>query len=280
MKPKDDPRTTVSAPIAAIVTADDGGVGKTTFAVQLVTAFHLGSLPLDLFQMDSKGKLAAKSGQTVSSLLVSDRQTGRGGELIPSDVIAPWYRATTAMPESRRSTLLEVGGAMGSLFHAGIVDLDLAEDIDALKLNIVPFVLCKAGEDSATQLLRELARLERNLPNASPIVVLNEVAGNPNDAAQYLADEVRKPFLAALKKHSTIRMPQVRARSMAIYERMHALPCEIVSWHADNYSEAIRRNGGLRDEAKIFVKDIAEWSGRMQEQIERVLPFFAGARHD
>lgn len=278
MTQKNEPSKAAADPIAVIVTADDGGVGKTTLAVQLVTAFRLADRPVDLFQMDSKGKLAAKSGEQVTSLLVSERQA-RGDDLIASDVIAPWYRATTAMPESRRSTLLEVGGAMGSLFHAGIVDLDLAEDIDTLKLTIVPFVVCKAGEDSATQLLRELARLQRNLPSVSPVIVLNQVVGNPVDAAQYLADDVRKPFAAALKKYRTMDMPRVRPRSMAIYERMRALPCEIVAWHADNYSEAIRRTGGRRDEAKIFVKDVAEWSGRMQEQIERVLPFLAGAAH-
>jgi len=33
---------------------------------------------------------------------------------------------------------------------------------------------------------------------------------------------------AALKKHPVIRMPKMRARSTAIYERMHALPSTIV----------------------------------------------------
>jgi len=275
MKSKKELLNTVS-PVAIIVTADDGGVGKTTLAVQVVTAFRLAGQPLDLFQMDSKGKLAAKSGERVTSLLVSDQQVSRSDDLVPSDVIAPWYRSTTAMQQSHRSTLLEVGGALGSLFHAGIVDVDLAEDIDTLKLTIIPLVVCKAGEDSAVQLLRELARLERNLPNAKPIIVLNEVVGNPVDAAQYLADDLRKHFTDALKKYSTIRVPKVRARSMAFYERMHALPSEIVGWHANDYEEAIRRTGRPRDESKIFVKDIAEWSGLMQTQIERVLPLLGG----
>ena len=58
MKSKKELLNTVS-PVAIIVTADDGGVGKTTLAVQVVTAFRLAGQPLDLFQMDSKGKLAA-----------------------------------------------------------------------------------------------------------------------------------------------------------------------------------------------------------------------------
>lgn len=140
-----------NGPIGLVVTADDGGVGKTTLAVQIVTGFVLAGKPLDLFQMDSKGKLAAKSGEKVIDLLVPDHRENRGDELVASDIIVPWYRAVTAMPESGRSTLVEVGGAMAGLFHSGITDLDLDEDITALALKLVIFVVCKAGEDSAMQ---------------------------------------------------------------------------------------------------------------------------------
>lgn len=264
-----------TSPVALIVTADDGGVGKTHFGVQLATGFHLAHKPLDLYQIDTKGKLAAKSGQEVTSLSVPERQS-RGDELVAADVVAPWYRAVTAMPETGRSNLLEVGGAMAAMFHAAATDLDLAEDIDALHLNVVAFVLCKAGEDSAVQLLRELGRLERNLPNARPVIVANEFVGNPVAAAQYFDSGLRKAFGAALKKYPTIRMPKMRARSMAIYERMRVLPSTIVGWHVNNYAEAIQRTGRPRDEAKLFVKDVAEWSGVIQGEIERVLPLLIG----
>lgn len=267
-----------NGPVGVVVTADDGGVGKTTVAVQVVTAFALTDKPLDLFQMDSKGKLAAKSGENVVNLLVPDHRENRGDELVASDIIVPWYRAVTSMPESGRSTLIEVGGAMAGLFHSAITDLDLDEDITTLALQLVVFVVCKAGEDSAIQLCRELRRIERNLPNARPVIVLNAVAGDPTEAAKYLGDDTRKGFASAIKRCPTIKMPRVRPRSMAIYERMHVLPSTIVSWHADNYAEAIRRTGRPRDEAKILVKDIAEWSAVMQDEIGRILPFLGGGR--
>ncbi len=263
-------------PVGLIITADDGGVGKTTLAVQVATAFHLCGKPLDLFQMDSKSKLANKSGEKVANLLVPDRREGRGDDLAASDIIVPWYRTLTAMPETGRSNLLEVGGAMAGLFHGGITDLDLDEDITALGLTVLAFVVCKAGEDSALQLCRELRRLERNLPNAKVVITFNHVLGDPIKAAEYFDDETRKSFTAAVKRYPGIQIPKVRARSMAIYERMHVLPSTIVSWHANNYAEAIKRMGGRRDEAKILVKDIAEWSAVMQDEIGRVLPFLAG----
>lgn len=256
-------------PTAIICTSDDGGVGKTTLAGHLVTAHVLASAPLDLFQIDSKGKLAAKTGMDVTSLTISAPQ--RGEDVVPADVIAPWYRTTTSMNGTGRSTLLEVGGAMSSLFHAAITDLDLAEDIGLLNLNVVVFVVCKAGEDSTSQLLRELDRLEHNLPGARIVIVLNEVAGNPRVAADYFDDDLRKRFTAALRTYPSIRIPKLRPRSMAIYERMHALPAEIVSWHADSYREAIRKTALPRDQAKLFIKDLAEWSAIMQDEIARVL---------
>lgn len=256
-------------PTAIVLTSDDAGVGKTTLAGHLVTAHVLASAPVDLFQIDTKGKLAAKTGMDVTSLTISASQ--RGEDLVPAEIIAPWYRAVTSMNETHRSVLLEIGGAMSSLFHAGIVDLDLAEDIDLLNLNIIVFVVCKAGEDSSFQLLREIDRLEHNLPNAKIVIVLNEVTGNPRMTADYFTDDLRKRFVAALRTYPSIRIPKVRARSMAIYERMHALPTEIVSWHADNYREAIQRTALPRDQAKLFIKDIAEWSAIMQDEIARVL---------
>ncbi|MBV9978451.1 hypothetical protein [Bradyrhizobium sp.] len=51
-----------TGPVGLILSSDEGAAGKTTTALQLVTAFELAGQPLDLFQMDTKRKLAMKSG--------------------------------------------------------------------------------------------------------------------------------------------------------------------------------------------------------------------------
>jgi hypothetical protein len=260
------------APRAIIVTADDGGVGKTTCAVQVATVFKLHDIPIDLFQLDTKGKLGAKTGLPVTSLSVASPGSERGEELIASDVIAPWYRAVTSMGDTGRSVLLEVGGANAALFHAAITEFDLQEDLEALGLAAHAFVLTKAGEDSAVQTIRELKRLEANLPGASISIVRNEVLGCPLAAAEFLEDRLKKSYLNAVKRFPNIRMPKVRPRSMALYERLHVTPDIVVGWHVDNYREAIERTGRPRDQAKLFVKDIAAWSSVMLEEISRALP--------
>ena len=125
-------------------------------------------------------------------------------------------------------------------------------------------------------MLREIKRLETNVPGATIVIVRNEVLGCPLTAAEYLDERVKRAFLDTLKKNASIRMPRVRPRSMAIYERLHATPDTIVGWHVDNYGEAIRQTGRPRDEAKMFVKDIAAWSGVVQDELLHVLPMLAG----
>jgi hypothetical protein len=265
-----------SSAMAIIITADDGGVGKTTFAVQVATALKIHEIPLDLFQLDTKGKLAAKTGLPVTSLSVASPGSERGNELIASDILVPWYRAITSMKDNNRSVLLEVGGANAALFHAAITELDLQEDIEALGLPVHAFVLTKAGEDSAIQTLREIKRLETNLPGASIVVVRNEVLGCPLETAEYLEDRLKKSYLAALKKHTNIRLRRLPPRSMALYERFHVTPDIILGWHADDYRVAIERTGG-RAEAKIFMKDTAVWTSRILDEILRVLPGLKGS---
>jgi hypothetical protein len=265
-----------ASPLAVVITADDGGAGKTTCAVQVATLCKLHDIPLCLYQLDTKAKLAVKTGLPVTSLSVATPGGERGEELIASDVVAPWYRAVTSMGDTGQSVLLEVGGANAALFHAAITEFDLQEDIEALGLAVHAFVLTKAGEDSAIQTIRELKRLEANLPGASIAIVRNEVLGCPLAAAEFLEDRLKKSYLNVLKRFPNIRMPKVRPRSMALYERLHVTPDIVVGWHVDNYREAIERTGRPRDEAKIFVKDIAAWSAVMLEEISRVLPGLAG----
>lgn len=269
-----------TAPIHAIVTADDGGVGKTTYAVQLATSYALAGWPIDLFQMDTKAKLGAKTGRPVVSLSVADRHAGYADELAPGDVIAPWYRALTDNPQTRRSTLLEVGGANAALFHEGILDFDLQEDIELLGLNVVAFVLVRSGEDAARQLLRELGRLEANLPGARAVIVRNEVSGCPVAASSLLEPVLRKAVLSALRRYPSLRMPRVNPRTMLVYERLHVTPDVVVSWHSADYTEAMRRTGLPRDEAKKVVRHVAAWSGIVQDEIARILPALLGGRDD
>lgn len=270
------PPSPTASPIGILITADDGGVGKTTFAVQVATGFKLAGLPIELFQLDTKGKLSAKTGLGVASLSIADHHALRGEDVNTADIIAPWYRTITSMSETGVSTLLEVGGANAALFHAGVAEIDLQEDLEALRITLAAFVVTKAGEDSTIQTMREVKRLETNLPGANIVIVRNEVLGCPISAADHLDDRMRKAFLRTLESHASIRMPRVRQRSMAIYERLHVTPDIVVSWHADNYAEAIRRTGRPRDEAKILVKDIAAWSGVVQDELLRVLPVLRG----
>lgn len=240
-KPQLNTSTALTPPIGLVVTADDGGVGKTHTAIQLVTAFRLAGLSLDLFQLDTKKTLAEKSGETVTSLIVPDHHGMNIDDATGTDIIVPWYRVATEATSTGRSCLLEVGGALAPLFHSGITDLDLQEDIELLDLRFIAVVVSKAGGDSASQLVREVRRWERNVPGAQIVVVLNEMMGSPVAAAEHLDATLRAQVRKIFETYPTVRIPRLNPRSMALYERLPVLPSEIVSWHSGNYSEAIAR---------------------------------------
>lgn len=270
----------LTPPIAIVLDADDGGVGKTHTAVQLITAFRLAGLPLDLFQLDSKKTLAEKSGESVASLLVPDRHDVNGDVISGADVIAPWYRAATAMNETGRSCLLEVGGALSPIYHEAITDYDLEEDIGLLDLEIVTVIVTKAGGDAASQLARVVRRTERNLPSGHIIIAQNEMVGSPVTAAAELDKGLRTQVLEIFERYPTIRIPRLNPRTMVLYERLPVLPSTVVSWHADNYAEALSRTGKPRDLAKRFVRDVAAWTGIIQDDLVRVMPFLDGEAVD
>ncbi|MET3927507.1 hypothetical protein [Devosia sp. 2618] len=270
----------LTPPIGIVLDADDGGVGKTHTAVQFITAFRLAGYPLDLFQLDSKRTLAEKSGESVTSLLVPDRHDVNADAVTGADVLAPWYRAATAMPETGRSCLLEVGGALSPVYHEAITDFDLEEDIDLLGLGIVTVIVTKAGGDAASQLVRVVRRTERNLPGSPIIVARNEMVGSPITAAAELDKGLRKQVLDVFDRYPSIRLPRLNPRTMVLYERLPVLPSTVVGWHADNYAEALRQTGKPRDEAKRFVRDVAAWTGTIQEELTRVMPFLAGESVD
>lgn len=275
-KPSITSTTTLAPPLGIVIDADDGGVGKTHTAIQLITAFRLAGLSLDLFQLDSKRTLSEKSGEPVTSLLVRDRHDVNADPVTGADVLAPWYRAVTAMPETGRSSLLEVGGALSSVYHEAITDFDLDEDIGLLGLKLVTVIVTKAGGDAAGQLVRVVRRTERNLLGSNIIIAQNEMVGSPRAAAAELEKDLRGQVLGIFERYPSIRIPRLNPRTMVLYERLPVLPSTVVGWHADNYAEALRRTGKPRDEAKRFVRDIAAWTGTIQEELIRTLPFLAG----
>jgi len=234
------------------------------------------ALTLDLHQLDTKRTLAQKSGEKVRSLVIPDRYDANADVSSGADVIAPWYAAMTTMAESGRSSLLEVGGALPPLFHSGVTDLDVEEDIGLLGLTIIAMIVTKAGGDAASQLVREVRRWEQNIPSAHLLIALNEMNGSPLSAAEELEGKLRERFFGIVDRYPTVRIPRLHTKSMVLYERMPYLPSEIVSWHRDNYSEALAKTGKPRDEAKRFIRDIATWTGTIQDELLRVMPFLHG----
>lgn len=269
------------APLMIAVDGDVGGIGKSTLAVLMAMAFGLVDLPLDVFELDEQSKLARFLGSDrVTSLHGAKLDADADGErdLIP--VFAPLHRALEEMHHSKRSVLLEVGGALTGIWNSFIREVDLEEDLQALGIRLVVFLVLITGEESARQVVTQVRELRQILPSAEIVIVRNERDGCPRKEAQHLPPDLRKALLQALKSCPNIGMPRLGPKSRRIYDRLGLVPSEILAWHRDHYREAMARTGEGLLESKRVVKAIALWSADVRDELVRVLPFLGGRNAD
>ncbi len=266
----------VAAPITCIVDGDVGGVGKSLLAILLAMAFSLVDLTLKVFELDEQGKLQRFLGPDVQSLHAARLDADADGERDILPVFAPFHEALTTMPQTNVSVLLEVGGALTELANAFVAEVDVDDDISALGLNVVVFLVMVATEESVRQVLGQAARLERILPSAQLVVVRNERDGCPKEASREMPEDLAKGVERLLATYPSIRMPRLRLKSRRLLEMLGAAPPEIISWRHDHFREAMAKTRQSLAHSKRFVNDVAAWSGEIHKELTRVLPFLGG----
>lgn len=279
---KSVPLASVShAPLLMVVDGDVGGVGKSTLATLIAMCCSLVDVELDVFELDEQGKLARFLGNdNVVSLHGAILNADADGERDLMPVFAPLHHALVAMPTTKRSALLEVGGALTGVWNSFIREADLEEDLVAVAIPLVVFLVLIAGEESARQVLGQISELRRILPSAKLVIVRNERDGCPVTEAKELPADLRKALEQALKLYPTIRMPRLRLKSRRIYEKLGLPPSTIIAWHREHYREAIARTGRPLLEAKRLVKDIAAWSESVRAELVGLLSFLGGDGRD
>jgi hypothetical protein len=268
--------TVVNPPLLIAVDGDVGGVGKSTLTTIIFMAFGLVELPLDVFELDEQKKLSRFLGNDVQCLHGAKLDTDTDGDRDLVPVFAPLHQALVAMPQSKRSAVLEVGGALTAVWNTFIRETDLDEDITAIGVTMLVFLVLVASEESTRQVLAQIKELRQTLPSAGIVIVLNERDGCPVAEARELPADLCKGLEHALKVYPSIRMPRLRIKSRRVYEKLGLQPTTIISWHRDHYREAVARTGKSLLEAKRLVKDIAAWSENIRTELVRVMPFLGG----
>jgi len=264
-------------PVACIVDGDVGGVGKSLLAILIAMCFALIETPLRIFELDEQGKLKRFLGPHVESLHAAKLDADADGERDLVPVFAPFHEALTAMPQTRQSVLLEVGGALTELTNSFVVEVDVDEDITALGLTVIVFLVVVASEESVGQVVGQIGRLRQIMPAAQIVIVRNERDGCPAAASAEMPQKLAKDFAKALAAYPSIRMPRLRLKSRRMLETLGVSPATAINWRRDHFAEAMTRTKKPLAEAKRFVNDIAAWSGTMHGELVRILPFLGGS---
>ncbi len=270
------PVKAVTPPVTCIVDGDVGGVGKSLLAILIAMAFSLVDATLRVFELDEQGKLQRFLGPEVQSLHAAKLDADTDGERDLLPVFAPFHEALTTMPQTNTSVLLEVGGALTELANSFIAEVDVDDDISALGLNVVVFLVMVATAESVRQVLAQAARLERLLPSAQIVIVLNERDGCPQKASRDMPDELAGGIDRLLDTYTHIRLPRLRPQSRRLLEMLGESPPVVMSWRHDHFREAMVRTRLPLSFAKRFVNDVADWSGRIHKELTRILPFLGG----
>ncbi|MCX7321287.1 MAG: hypothetical protein NT113_18000 [Hyphomicrobiales bacterium] len=270
------PVKAVTPPVTCIVDGDVGGVGKSLLAILIAMAFSLVDATLRVFELDEQGKLQRFLGPNVQSLHAAKLDADAEGERDLLPVFAPFHEALTTMPQSNASVLLEVGGALTELANSFIAEVDVDDDISALGLNVVVFLVMVATAESVRQVLGQATRLERILPSAQIVVVLNERDGCPQKASRDMPEELARGVDRLLDTYTHMRLPRLRPQSRRLLEMLGESPPVIMSWRHDHFREAMVRTRLPLSFAKRFVNDVADWSGRIHKELTRILPFLGG----
>lgn len=277
-KPPSDPVPLAAAPpVACIVDGDVGGVGKSLLCVLIATFFTLIEIPLTVFELDEQGKLRRFLGSHVESLHAARLDADGDGERDLLPVFAPFHQALTTMPQTRESLLLEVGGALTELTNAFMAEVDVDQDITALALNVIVFLVVVATEESIGQVVSQIRRLREIMPSANVVIVRNERDGCPVAASTDMPERLAKEFAKALTAYPSIRMPRLRLKSRRMLETLGVSPATAINWRRDHFAEAMTRTKKPLAEAKRFVNDVAAWSGTMHGELVRILPFLGGS---
>ena len=216
--------------MACIVDGDVGGVGKSLLSILIAMAFSLVDLALQVFELDEQGKLRRFLGPEVQSLHAARLGVDADGERDLLPVFGPFHEALTTMPQAGRSLLLEVGGALTELTNSFIAEVDVDEDISALGLTVIVFLVMVATEESVRQVLNQVKTLRRILPSARIVVALNERDGCPKEASRDMPEELAKGVDRLLDTYPTIRMPRLPLKSRRLFEMLGEAPPTIMSW--------------------------------------------------
>lgn len=263
-------------PVACIVDGDVGGVGKSLLAILIAMGFALIEAPLTVFELDEQGKLRRFLGPEVESLHAARLDADADGERDLLPVFSPFHEALTGMPQTKRSLLLEVGGALTELTNSFIAEVDVEQDISALGLTVIVFLVMVATEESVGQVLAQANTLRRILPSAQVVIVRNERDGCPVAASRDMPEKLTNGLAKVLATYPSIRVPRLRLKSRRLYETLGEAPATIIAWRHEHFREAMARTKRPLAEAKRFVNDVAAWAGTIHSELARILPFLGG----
>ena len=262
------------SPIAIIVAGNVGGIGKSSYLINLSDCFAIASRPLDLLQVDGQDKVGRMTGQPVTSIDLAVFSSVREDEWAVQRAMRPLYDTIVAMPETGRSCAIEIGGSMSAMTYEALAVIDMAEETEELGIPVDCHIVVVSSDESLQQAILEVDRHRAAFPGGRIVFVLNN---RLHDVRRFIeedaADELRRPMLKLLAENPVITMRQVAKPTMKLWNKLAVRPSLVATWRVTGgYGLVAQRTGLDRFEAKLFAGEIVGWSGGLRHQLTGIYP--------
>lgn len=239
-----------------------GGVGKTTLSVAVVDLMEIsGRIPY-LLEIDTRKRLSSFMGEGVV-------RSFNGGPPIseirknPNLVLGHYDPIVESMENG--DTLLDLGANEDPAFleYARLSRLD--EDLVSMGIRVVVLVPTVAENESVRGAIEGLASIQRAVPSAKRVLVLNERDGDNFD--NYISKSERSSLLS--DDIQIVAMPRIISEGWEAFQRERCRFVEIIGMEVDNIQHKF---GFSRPMAKRARGDIAAWFEGVRRGMMGVLP--------
>ncbi|ALN72285.1 hypothetical protein [Aureimonas sp. AU20] len=263
---------------AMMVRGGIGGIGKSSFLVNVADAFSIASVPLDLLQIDDQTKIERMTGQPVTTIDVAVFRRSREDGWALQRAIAPFYNVVVGMPATGRWCAIEIAGGLSAVADDAFLSIDMAEEIEELRIAVDAHIVVVASEESVRHAALEAQRHALCFPGSRLVFILNNRYGPVRSFLNDVSVDLGKPVLRLLEEHATIVVRRVQPESIRLWENLGIRPSQIARWRVEGGYEKVCAETGLdRLEARLFASEIVGWSADIREQLIAIYPVLGGS---
>jgi hypothetical protein len=270
--PMNYPLTKTDGPIICDVSAEKGGVGKTTFANFLRDYGLEGGLSVDVIRIESRRILptAAPGEKVIHSedfAEAGDRVGGFASVFEPVEAILKKAKASSGL------VVIDWGAGLTSHRLKVFTETSLDSWLAAEGIRGLSFVVTTREVDVMEQAARNLTSLRTVAPGLMPVLVLNELQGHFQITEETMGAQGKvfeKTLMAAAQEAPIIKLPLIGAKGWQPFQSAGIGMRDVLRLDPSQLAKRIGRSDFT---TRSCISHVSKWWHDSTKELEKVLSF-------